>query len=131
MAKWSLIEPKMGDIIRVSIGKNMHHYGIYVSDSEVIQYGNGNDIFNSKENVVVNVTTIDSFLNGKFLEVREYSFLEKLKKNSKEKIIDLARARIGEAKYDILNNNCEHFVNECVFNKHESLEAEKYSENLK
>ena len=48
MAKWSLIEPKMGDIIRVSIGKNMHHYGIYVSDSEVIQYGNGNDIFNSK-----------------------------------------------------------------------------------
>ena len=131
MAKWSLIEPKMGDIIRVSIGKNMHHYGIYVSDSEVIQYGNGNDIFNSKENVVVNVTTIDSFLNGKFLEVREYSFLEKLKKNSKEKIIDLARVRIGEAKYDILNNNCEHFVNECVFNKHESLEAEKYSENLK
>ena len=131
MAKWSLIEPKMGDIIRVSIGKNMHHYGIYVSDSEVIQYGNGNDIFNSKENVVVNVTTIDSFLNGKFLEVREYSFLEKLKKNSKEKIIDLAKSRIGEAKYDILNNNCEHFVNECVFNKHESLEAEKYSENLK
>ncbi|WP_162849607.1 lecithin retinol acyltransferase family protein [Anaeroplasma bactoclasticum] len=131
MPKWSLREAKMGDIIRVSIGKNMHHYGIYVSDSEVIQYGTGMDIFSKKEDVSIISTTIDDFINGKFLEVREYSVIEKLKKNSVAKTISLARARLGEAKYDILNNNCEHFVNECVFNKHESLEAEKYSENLK
>ena len=29
---------------------------------------------------------------------------EKLSKNNKDKIIKLARSRIGEAKYDILNN---------------------------
>ena len=85
----------------------------------------------NKEEVKVLSTSINEFLNGKFLEVREYSLKEKLSKNNKDKIIKLARSRIGEAKYDILNNNCEHFVNECVFNKHESSEAEKYSENLK
>ena len=131
MVKWSLRDPKEGDIIRISIGRNMHHYGIFVSDSEVIQYGRSSDIFKNKEEVKVLSTSINEFLNGKFLEVREYSLKEKLSKNNKDKIIKLARNRIGEAKYDILNNNCEHFVNECVFNKHESSEAEKYSENLK
>lgn len=131
MVKWSLRDPKEGDIIRISIGRNMHHYGIFVSDSEVIQYGRSSDIFKNKEEVKVLSTSINEFLNGKFLEVREYSLKEKLSKNNKDKIIKLARSRIGETKYDILNNNCEHFVNECVFNKHESSEAEKYSENLK
>lgn len=131
MIKWSLRLPKEGDIIRIPIGKNMHHYGIYVNDSCIIQYGTSKDIFKPKEEVKVLVSTIDEFLNGKFLEVREYSLKEKITKNSPKKIISLAKDRIGEAKYDILNNNCEHFVNECVFNKHESTEAEKYSENLK
>ena len=129
MIKWSLRDPKEGDIIRVSIGKDMHHYGIYVSDNEIIQYGSGQDIFMPKDTIKVNTCTIEEFLNGKFLEVREYSLKEKIIKNNPKKVIALAKEKIGEAKYDILNNNCEHFVNECVFNKHESLEAKKYSEN--
>lgn len=129
MAKWSLRCPIEGDIIRVSIGNNMHHYGIYVSDSCIIQYGKASDIFQDSSEVSVLVGTIKEFVGNKYIEVREYSLLEKLKKNSKEKIIKKAKERIGEKKYNILNNNCEHFVNECVFNKHESLEAKQYSEN--
>jgi hypothetical protein len=129
MAKWSLRCPIEGDIIRVSIGNNMHHYGIYVSDSCIIQYGKASDIFQDSSEVSVLEGTIQEFVGNKYIEVREYSLIEKLKKNSKEKIIEKAKARIGEKKYDILNNNCEHFVNECVFNKHESLEAKQYSEN--
>ena len=129
MAKWSLRCPIEGDIIRVSIGNNMHHYGIYVSDSCIIQYGKASDIFQDSSEVSVFVGTIKEFIGNKYIEVREYSLIEKLKKNSKEKIIEKAKERIGEKKYNILNNNCEHFVNECVFNKHESLEAKQYSEN--
>ena len=129
MAKWNLRCPIEGDIIRVSIGNNMHHYGIYVSDSCIIQYGKASDIFQDSSEVSVFVGTIKEFVGNKYIEVREYSLLEKLKKNSKEKIIKKAKERIGEKKYNILNNNCEHFVNECVFNKHESLEAKQYSEN--
>jgi hypothetical protein len=129
MAKWSLKAPRLGDIIRVDMGKSLHHYGIYVSDDEVIQYGKSYEILGPKESVCVLSTTIMEFLNHKFLEVREYSFLEKLLKNKPDEVVKKARARLGEAKYDALNNNCEHFVNECVFNRHESEEAEKYSEN--
>lgn len=130
MASFSLRNPNPGDIIRIDIGSDMHHYGIYVSDMEVIQYGRSTDIFNPKGDVSIIATTIEEFLNNKFLEVREYTFIEKIKKNKPAKVIELARKRLGETKYNILENNCEHFVNECVFNKHESLEAKKYSEKL-
>jgi len=36
--KWDFIQPESGDILRVSFG-NFYHYGIYVSDEEVIQFG--------------------------------------------------------------------------------------------
>ena len=119
MANFSLKEPKYGDIIRVKIRDDIYHYGIYVSDMEVIQFGTASDAFkkNSKD-IKVLTTTIKEFLNGKFLEVREYSFMERIKKNKPNVIINKAKSRIGEEGYDLLNNNCLHFVNECVFNKH-------------
>ena len=36
--KWILGEPKSGDMIRVKSG-TVYHYGVYVSDDEVIQFG--------------------------------------------------------------------------------------------
>ena len=36
MANFSLREPKYGDIIRVKIKDDIYHYGIYVSDDEII-----------------------------------------------------------------------------------------------
>ena len=125
--KFCLKNPNSGDIIRIKVKNDIYHYGIYISDSEVIAYGLAKDIFKTDKNdVKVLSTDIKEFLDGHFLECAEYSFIEKCKKNKLDKIINLARLRIGEAKYDILNNNCEHFVNECVFNKHISLQADNY-----
>lgn len=118
MNKWSFRMPKPGDIIRIDINKDYHHYGIYVSDDEVIQYGLAKDIFKPNNEVKVLKSNIDEFRMSKFVEVREYSFIEKISKNKPNKVISIARSRLGEASYDILNNNCSHFVNECVFNKH-------------
>lgn len=122
MNKWSLRKPILGDIIRIDINKDYHHYGIYVSDDEVIQYGLAKDILKPNNLVSVLKSNINDFRMNKFVEVREYTFIEKLKKNKPSKVIALARARLGEMKYDIINNNCSHFVNECVFNKHISDE---------
>ena len=118
MNKWSLRKPIPGDIIRIDINKDYHHYGIYVSDDEVIQYGLAKDILKPNNSVKVLKSNINDFRMSKFVEVREYTLVEKLTKNKPAKVIEKARARLGEAKYDILNNNCSHFVNECVFNKH-------------
>ena len=36
--KWLLTEPRYGDMVRVKSG-TVYHYGVYVSDDEVIQFG--------------------------------------------------------------------------------------------
>ena len=128
MEKYECKEPKIGDILKVEIKNNIFHYGIYLGDDLVIQYGLAKDFLNTKkEDVEVLISSMDEFLNGKMALVRLYSFTEKLKKNKVNKIISLAKARLGEKKYDPINNNCEHFVNECVFNKHYSSQVENAS----
>ena len=114
--KWNMQTPKKGDIIRVAIG-DIYHYGIYVSDDEVIQFGMPprNIKMMTATDVVVLTTNIDVFLGGGFLEVGSMSFTEKLKAKKSDAIVDYARSRIGTGGYNILYNNCEHFVNECVF----------------
>lgn len=122
--KFCLKNPSSADIIRIKVKNDIYHYGIYISDDEVIGFGLASDILKTnKEDVKVVSTDIKTFLDGHFLEVMELSFIEKMKKNKPDKIIKLARQRIGEGNYDILENNCEHFVNECVFNKHISLQT--------
>ena len=43
----------------------------------------------------------------------------------------LARQRIGESGYNILHNNCEHFVNECVFGEKRSAFLQDVREKLR
>ena len=113
--KWTFNEARPGDMVRVCLGE-VYHFGIYVSDEEIIQFGPPpTTILRKDEDIEVCVTDIEDFLLGKFLEVAEYDRKEKKKARSAEEIIELARGRIGEKGYSILYNNCEHFVHECVF----------------
>ena len=127
MEKYVSKEPVIGDIVKVEISNNIYHFGIYIGEDKVIQYGKATDFLKTKkEDVEVLISSMDEFLNGKMALVRVYSFFEKIKKNKVKKIIELAKSRLGEKKYDPVENNCEHFVNECVFNKHISNQANKY-----
>ena len=127
MEKYKCIEPKKGDIVKVEISNKVYHYGLYLGDDRIIQYGLAKDFLNTKkEDVKVLITSMDEFLNGKMALVRIYSLMDKIKKNSVKKSIQIAMDRLNEQKYDPINNNCEHFVNECVFNKHISSQVEKY-----
>lgn len=126
MEKYVSKEPKAGDIVKVEIKKGIYHFGLYLGDDKIIQYGLAKDFLNTKkEDVCVLISSMDEFLDGKMALVRLYSFTEKFKKNSVKKSIDKALARLGEKSYDPINNNCEHFVNECVFNKHISTQVKK------
>ncbi|MBR4852552.1 MAG: lecithin retinol acyltransferase family protein, partial [Clostridia bacterium] len=42
---------------------------------------------------------------------------EKKKRFSPEKTVSRAKSRLGETGYNILENNCEHFVYDCAFGK--------------
>lgn len=128
--KFELIDCQYGDMIRVKLG-GLFHYGIYVSDDEVIQFGYP-PILRDKDkgNIVVVSTSIDVFACSSFVEVGVLDKKEKKEAFSKEEIVSRARNRLGEGGYNILHNNCEHFVYECYFNKkysaQETLMREKW-----
>ncbi len=113
---WSLTQPQFGDMIRVKCG-NIWHYGIYVSDEEVIQFGpppvpgripEGKDI-------AVMAADVDSFLCGGFLEVAQPDRKEKKRRYPASRTVALARESLGKTGYHILYNNCEHFAYMCMF----------------
>ncbi len=131
--KWSVREGKAGDMVRVKVNSQMDHYGVYISDSEIIQFGKNPSLRMglSESEVFVCATDINEFRDGGFPEFADLSFSEKLKRFKTDKIIDNARSRIGEGGYNILYNNCEHFAYECVFGKKYSSQSEKAKEVIK
>ena len=114
--KWTFKEPKYGDMIRVELG-SIYHFGIYVSDDEVIQFGLAPIARPNVPDraVEVCVSDIDTFLCGGFLEVGVPEKKELKKLRSPDQIVSAARARLGEKNYNVIHNNCEHFAYECTF----------------
>ena len=113
--EWKLTDPKPGDMLRVKVG-TIYHFGVYESDSSVIQFGlpPSARIGVSDAEVKVISTDIDTFLAGGFLEVAVPDRKERKKWHKPKDVIANAKKRIGEGGYNILYNNCEHFARECV-----------------
>ncbi|MBQ8163353.1 MAG: lecithin retinol acyltransferase family protein [Clostridia bacterium] len=128
--KWVLKEIEPADMVRVPSG-NFYHYGICVDENNIIQFGESEvNPLADPANIEVNMTDINDFLRGRFAEVAEYDKKELKRKNPPEKIIEYAKSSIGKKGYHILYNNCEHFVNECVFNDHSCSQTDNFRENL-
>lgn len=115
MEEWELKEPVKGDILRIKY-MNFYHFGIYLGDNKVIEFGRPNELSNP-EDIRVHIIELKDFPIKEIYQTRKFSFSEKLKKNSPKKICSIAMSHLGEGNYNILYNNCEHFVNLCVFNK--------------
>ena len=123
--KWLMKDPAFGDMVRIKTG-GIYHYGVYVSDDEVIQFGLAPAQRPTVKNSEVEVVSsdIDTFLSGSFLEVAEFDRKEKKKNRTPQAAVALARERLGTRGYDILYNNCEHFANECVTGVHYSSQSD-------
>ena len=111
-------------MIRVSVGA-LYHFGIYVSDDEVIQFGHAPDqrAMIPDSEVEVLSSDIDTFLGGGFVEVCEFDRKEKKKNRKPKDVIAYARERLGTRGYSFLFNNCEHFANECISGNRVSEQA--------
>lgn len=117
--EWTEREPKYGDIVRTKV-KFYYHYGIFVSEDRVLQFGLPDNVSRPAEEVKVLATDVYTFLHGGALEVGVPDRQERKKLRKAKEIVALAEGRIGEGGYDILRNNCEHFVNECAFGERRS-----------
>ena len=123
--EWIVRELKPGDHIRFKY-KSFYHHGLYEGDGMVIHFaGPSMEQLVEPDLVTVRRDTLDDFGAGRNIEVRKYTFAEKLKKNPVSKTLKLAEARLGEKGYDIIYNNCEHFVNACVFGKAYSTQIDE------
>ncbi len=127
--KWVMKEPKRGDMIRVALG-SIYHFGIFVSEDEVIQFGLAPSLraLIPDNKVEVLASDIDAFLAGGFLEVCEFDRKERKKHRKPDEVVEYARKRLGEKGYHILYNNCEHFANECLSGEHISHQADDVRE---
>lgn len=114
--KWTYDTCRFGDIIRIRLG-SVYHYGIFASEDEVIAFGLPPTAENLKhpQKITVLATDMEVFSCGCPVETAQLSLKEKLKRKSPEKTVSEARSRIGEGGYNLIHNNCEHFVNEIVF----------------
>lgn len=97
-----------GDHIYINCGNYTHH-GIDCGDGTAIHY-----IGESMQGVISR-TSMDAFTSGKQLFTRQYEICD-----LPEIIIQRAESRLGEDRYNLLFNNCEHFSSWCKTGKHES-----------
>lgn len=104
-------EPKLASHLCTPRGGYFHH-GIYVGDDKVIHYSG---LANGLETGPVEIIELRNFQksNGhnKGFEVITHKNL----KFSAEVIVSNAYNRLNEKEYNLVWNNCEHFVNECLY----------------
>ncbi len=114
--KWEPSDAVFGDVIRVRLG-SIWHYGIFVSPDEVIAFGLPpvDEFRDLPDRFNVVSTDIDLFCCGRIPEKAVPDRAEAKKRRSAEETVAAARARIGEGGYNIIHNNCEHFVYECAY----------------
>lgn len=128
--QWVEKTPVFGDMIRTKV-RFYHHYGIFVSEEEVIQFGLPDEPMRAAEQIKVLTSDIHTFLQGGEIEVAEPEGAERKRMRSPEQIVQIARQRLGEGGYDILHNNCEHFANDCVFGQPTSSFLQDVREKLR
>ena len=128
--QWVEKTPVFGDMIRTKV-RFYHHYGIFLSEEEVIQFGLPDDPMRAAEQIKVLTSDIHTFLQGGEIEVAEPEGAERKRMRSPEQIVQIARQRLGEGGYDILHNNCEHFANDCVFGQPTSSFLQDVREKLR
>ncbi len=117
--EWVIKKAKKGDIIRIKF-KFYYHYGIFIDEENVIQFGLCDNQGINPEDIAVISTDIKTFCNGTPVETAVLSVKERLQRKSVKEIVETAQNAIGQKGYNILHNNCEHFVNKCVFGEAKS-----------
>ena len=79
-----------------------------------------------KRNIAkVEMTSLEEFASGDTWQIKEYANAP----FSGQEVALRAKERIGEQKYNLLINNCEHFCSECIFGEHVSEQVQNAKQN--
>jgi hypothetical protein len=95
------------------------HYGIYVGEGKVVQYGG---MARGLRRAPVEEVSLEEFAAGRPVWVhhgRSPAF-------EANEVVRRARGRVGEDRYHVLTNNCEHFCEWCLRAEHRSEQVERW-----
>ena len=141
---------RAGDVIGVSRGA-YEHYGIYAGNGRVIHYAGETADFNGR--VSIHEAPFEEFLKGsreyfvisfegrypikihsstKFISDAyfEHCDIKGKGKYSPEQTLKRAYSRIGESKYNLVQNNCEHFALWCKTGMSQSMQVKMVARYL-
>ena len=104
--------PQPGDHL-VSLRTGYQHHGLYLGGHQVIHYQGVSAGIHSGQ---IAITTLAEFSQGRGYRIQHHS----ARAFNREESIDRAYSRLGEAHYSTLFNNCEHFVQWCIEDRHSS-----------
>jgi hypothetical protein len=99
-------EPPVGTHI-VTLRRGFTHHGIYVGRGAVVQYGG---LAWGLRRAPVQEVSLTAFTQGYPVWVRS----EGSRRFDGDVVVRRARSRVGEDRYSVLKNNCEHFCEWCV-----------------
>lgn len=91
----------------VSARVGYQHHGIYIGQQQVIHY---QGLFGGNEANLVLQSSLREFSQGNAIRIQTHP----ARRYSGKKSVERAHSRLGEREYNLLLNNCEHFVMWCI-----------------
>jgi hypothetical protein len=110
-------EPPIGAHM-VTPRRGYTHHGIYVGRGWVVQYGG---LSRGLRRGPVEQVPLSQFAQGRTIWIR----LHKSRGLDRDDVVRRARLRLGENRYHVLTNNCEHFCEWCVRGEHRSYQVDE------
>ncbi|MDD2724980.1 MAG: lecithin retinol acyltransferase family protein [Methylovulum sp.] len=92
------------------------HHGLYIGNGEVIHYSGFANGYSSGE---IAIASLEEFANGRGISIKNHP----LRIHDAAKSVKRAYSRLGEDWYNVLLNNCEHFVTWCIQGFHSSSQV--------
>jgi hypothetical protein len=101
------------------------HHGIYLGDGRVVHYAGR---IKYPQGLVEEIS-LEEFSEGRALRAqkRQTGRFNGNEIFNANEIVRRARSRLGERRYDLLRNNCEHFCNWCRLGENRSLQVELFT----
>jgi hypothetical protein len=111
-------EPQPGSHL-ISPRRGYIHHGIYVGDGKVVHYAG---LARGQVRGRIKEVPFAQFASGRSVWTRSSDLPEFVP----QEVIRRARSRVGENRYRILRNNCEHFCEWCLRGESRSYQVERF-----
>lgn len=115
-------EPPIGAHL-ASPRRGFVHHGIYAGNGRVIHYAGLNRALRAGP---VEEVTLEQFSRGRGVHVRPWV----APKFAGGAAVERARSRLGEDRYRLRSNNCEHFVTWCIGGVARSPQVEAWKQRV-